>query len=293
MLLCILRIALGCGLALLGGWATAATPDPRGVPAEVTWTPGANAGTRTFNLGPAAVTFAGKADAEVNISFAAAGTQGAAFSVDAANLLAGSPFHVRADRLDPEHSRIDVMVLWYTGGAHCCTGIKVASLLGEMWKIIDLGMWDGEPDGMPKPRVASGGGKVLPMGDNDFLYAFSSYAGSGTPLKLLRIENGAVVDVSADPRYRPWFPNDMVRWQRLCTDRRQSERFGVCAAYAASAARAGVLSDAWKTVVQNAGDGAFSFCEDWRAGKCQKDVKFAHYPEALRWFLRKHGYPAQ
>ena len=39
--------------------------------------------------------------------------------------------------------------------------------------------------------------------DNAFLYAFACYACSEAPLEVLAIENGAVKNVTTEPRFRP------------------------------------------------------------------------------------------
>lgn len=264
------------------------------LPQSFAWSPQRARGAWRHTVGGIRVSVrrtAGKSDgtSPPEIEFAASGARSLRFTAEQWEANTGE-VRFRADRLDPAHSAVDVLVAWYTGGAHCCTRINVVSLTGTTWKLADLGEWDGEPADVPSPRRGKDGGLVLPMHDDAFDYAFASYAESGVPLKLLRIVDGKVVDVSAEPQYRPWHRQDMLRWQRFCTDPRQHDHNGFCAAYAASAARAGLLSQAWPVVLQHTKDAPFSFCQDESNGDCKGDVKFEHYADALRWFLRQHGY---
>lgn len=195
----------------------------------------------------------------------------------------------RTDRLDPAHSTMDVLAAWYTGGAHCCTRVEVASLIGKQWKLINLQDWDLDPDAFPRPRIGPDGVPVLPLADWSFNYIFASHAYSGQPLEVLRVANGKVINVTAQPEYRPWLLKDMANWRNLCADPKETYHNGYCAAYAADAANAGQLDAAWPIVLQDSTDEKESFCGTWSAGRCV-EMKFEHYADALRWFLKAHGY---
>jgi len=193
---------------------------------------------------------------------------------------------IRVTHLDSIHSKIDVLFGAFTGGAHCCMEIKVISLIDRQWRIADLGDWDG--DGMPEPRPVNGK-SVLVFGDNDFLYAFAPYAFSATPLKILKVEDGQVVNVSADPAYKGLHRQNMVENQKFCAQKSN----GGCAAYVASAARIGSLHDAWNFMLSHfdrQSDWNLEFCDVPGKDKCARSVSFKSFPEALEWFLHKHGY---
>jgi hypothetical protein len=195
---------------------------------------------------------------------------------------------VRVSHLDPAHSDIDVMFGAFTGGAHCCIAIKVLSLIGGSWRVADLGPWDG--DGMPEPQEVSGR-VALVFGDNEFLYAFAAYAMSATPLKILQVQNGEIVDVSTEADFKALHRQNMVESQKLCATRSN----GACAAYVASAARLGLFAQAWNfmlTHYDRRSDWSLEFCDIPGKDKCAKSVAFDSFPNALDWFLHKHGYLA-
>jgi hypothetical protein len=198
------------------------------------------------------------------------------------------PVKLRITKLDPAHSDTDVMFGVFTGGAHCCTAIKILSLIDGRWRVVDLGSWDG--DEMPAPQDLSGNGKpALVFGDDAFLYAFASYAESATPLKILRVRNGETVDVSADPAYASLHRQNMIATRKLCAERSN----GGCAAYVAGAARIGMFRQAWEFMRKNYNrqDGwDLNFCDVPDKGKYAQPVTFHSFPRALDWFLRKHGY---
>lgn len=193
---------------------------------------------------------------------------------------------VRITHLDPVYSKVDVMFGAFTGGAHCCIEIKVLSLIDGHWRINNLGNWDG--DSMPKPQRVDGK-TILVFGDNVFLYAFAPYALSATPLKILRVENGQVVDVSRDPSFNALHRQNMIENKKYCAQGSN----GGCAAYVGSAARIGEIRKAWKFMLRHFNhkrDWQLEFCDIQVHEKCLRPVSFTSFPKALAWFLRKHGY---
>ena len=57
------------------------------------------------------------------------------------------PVSVQIAGINPANSTPEVVVSFYTGGAHCCSDTKVisASKDGASWKTIELGQFDGGP----------------------------------------------------------------------------------------------------------------------------------------------------
>lgn len=295
----ILRSTVGLAVAgmLCGAVHANSAGAPTARPSSFTWFARKNPRTWRLDLGSTQIKVfrsAKRAGAQKEhlpvVEISSAGAQPVRFVAKEWGDVGDDGITFRTDRLDPAHSGMDVLVAWYTGGAHCCTRVKIASLIGRQWGLIDLDEWNTEPDEFPLPRRGPDGVAVLPLWDEDFNYAFASYAFSGVPLKLLRVDRGKIVNVSADPQYRPWILEDMAQWQTLCTDPKQDERNGFCAAYAADAAHAGQLDQAWPVVMQNAQDEKQSFCRTYSRGHCQDAVKFEHYADALRWFLQQRGY---
>jgi Peptidase family M48 len=190
---------------------------------------------------------------------------------------------IRVTHLDPAHSKLDIIFGSYTYGAHCCTAIKVLSLINGAWRLVDLGQWDG--DAVPEPQHVNGEVALI-FGDNTFLYSFAPYAASAMPLKILLIENGDILDASRDSNFQPLHEKNMRENQQLCARHLN----GGCAAYVASAARIGLFDQAWSFMLQNfdpQSNWSLNFCNPSVASEC---VTFASFPQALDWFLRRQAY---
>jgi hypothetical protein len=185
-----------------------------------------------------------------------------------------------------------VLLESYTGGAHCCTAVQAAVPEGKGFRIVDLGRFDGEQ--IPEvPRDLDGDGALdFVLRDDSLLYAFSSYADSAAPPKILNIVDGKAVDVSHRPAFRSLFLKAMADYRKTCSEGSN----GACAGLALAAARAGKLEEAWPDVVRFH-DAAR---RDWPTGcrvavveeECPagQEITYATYPEALRAFLVEHDY---
>ena len=190
-------------------------------------------------------------------------------------------------RLDPEHSTVDVLFANYTGGAHCCADIKVLSLIEGTWRVVEMEEWDGGPaDLKDQPRDADGDGRLEFVHDEDrFLYIFCGYVDCETPLRFPRIENGQVIDISTQPSFRLLHLMDMLTHQQGCAEGGN----GACAAFVASAARAGHFAMAWQFMLDHYDRNnkrGLDMGETERAAP----IVFDDFPSALAWFLRDAGY---
>lgn len=212
---------------------------------------------------------------------------------------AGGNMSVRArfavGDLDGGQRADDLILTSFTGGAHCCTDIAVVTKIQGAWRTVDFGMWDG--DGMWEfPRNL--GGDASPefeFVDNAFLYAFASYAGSQAPTVIMKLRSGQAVDVSSDPTYRQVHINRMAELERVCKGGSNS----ACAAYVASAARAGQMSPAWSVMLSNyRGDDDWQYptgCAIPTEDECPASfvVRFDSFPESLQHFLGQGGYASK
>jgi hypothetical protein len=195
--------------------------------------------------------------------------------------------------LDAAKTTEQVILSSYSGGAHCCTDIRVLALGDGGWKTIELGSWDGGGIAGFPTDIDGNGYADFVFSDNRFAYAFTDYADSRMPPMIYEIRGGAAVDVSDSGRYRALFEKDMQETQAACEDHNN----GGCAAYAADAARLGMFDMAWDAVLKN-----YDPKSDWDyPAKCNvertdgvcpdnAETKFANFPEALMWFLEDTGY---
>ena len=88
-------------------------------------------------------------------------------------------------RLDGSSAFPQVIAKHFTGGAHCCTVMKVLTFIGDRWEVVNVGEFDS--DG-PQIQDLNGDGSAELVGkDDSFDYAFASYAESYAPPKILRL----------------------------------------------------------------------------------------------------------
>lgn len=188
--------------------------------------------------------------------------------------------------LDRRLGGAQVLVSSFTFGAHCCFRYQLATKRGGAWTVRTLGEWDGA--GMPMPRDIDGDGRLeLLAGDQSFLYAFDSYAGSDVPAQVFEVHNGRLIDVSTQPRYRAAYEADLVRQKEAC----ELGEPGVCAAYAATLARLGRVAEVWPLVEKAKPGQGGANPEDpaiWLPGG--KKRVFKNFRESLEWFLADRGY---
>lgn len=194
-------------------------------------------------------------------------------------------------RLDAKDAVSQVLVSLFTGGAHCCSVLTVLESRDGEWRSYDLGSWDGDTPVMPRD-LDGDGVKEFRFVDQAFLYAFASYAESWAPPIIQKLAGGRVQDVSKVAAYRSVFEQSAADSRIACLERSN----GACAAYVASAARAGRLDAAWSGMLD-----AYDQASDWTlptacrvrtSGSCPAgaEMRFSTYPEALQWFLGEHGY---
>jgi hypothetical protein len=227
------------------------------------------------------------------------------------NLTGHAPFAVPADegRLDVEGVHVGigrlaktdptpvVILEGYSGGMHCCRTFQMIAAVGDQMKVLPLTGIDGDP-GEHFPRDLDGDGvSDIERQDDVFRYAFASGAGSWSPPIIYNLRDGALVDVSAEPRFAGFWTLYAAKLLHYCKPSNKFERNGACAAYAAAMGRLGRGTEGIRTavalaqpiagflpmrcrVVPNKDDG----CPDGQ------EIEFSGFEPALRWFLDATGY---
>ena len=182
----------------------------------------------------------------------------------------------------------------YSGGMHCCQQLQAIVPTPDGLKTVDLGAYDGSEIGWPSD-VDGDGNRDFIVTDDRFLYAFESYAGSIAPPLVLNVIEGKKVDVSADPRFRRVFEKAAAKTRAACI--KDDYPNGICAAYAANAARLGQLDAAWPLILREF-DPRLTIWPD-RCKVARNDaydcpegqvVEYPDYPTALRAYLVELGY---
>jgi hypothetical protein len=197
-------------------------------------------------------------------------------------------------RIDPKGDGDQIVMTSFTGGAHCCTRVQVLDRVGGQWKVLDLGMWDG--DGPQWPSVkAPGVQPAFYLSDDRFAYAFTDYADSFMPSRIFEITDGRAVETSQARRYASAFEEDMADAKASCL--KHDNPNGACAAYVGDAARLGRRAQAWPVAMANY-DKAWEWERGGRctarkvAGKCPEGHEEAYpdFPAQLEGFLVENGY---
>lgn len=133
-------------------------------------------------------------------------------------------------RLD---GRAPVAILWlWTGGAHCCSVVQAIELPGGRFTSRSFGN-----GGTSIQRL--GGRAVFVAQDERFPYRYTSYAASGSPVQIFRLDGARFVDVTAE--HLDVVQADAGEWWGIYLSARSdgSEVRGVFAAWAADACRLG------------------------------------------------------
>ena len=207
-----------------------------------------------------------------------------------------SPYNstgVSIARLDPSSSFPQVVVTHFTGGAHCCTVMKVLTFINGRWTTVDVGQFD--VDGPQIDDLNGDGAAELIGKDDSFDYAFAPYAGSRAPPKILKLVGGRIMDVSQTEEFRRPLVQMLLADQGLAApeDWRQN---GFLAGWVAHNAMVGNGAEAWRKMLE-----LFDRNSDWDLSVCTiatKDFdpcpeyakRKRDFPTALREHLAKNGY---
>jgi hypothetical protein len=168
-----------------------------------------------------------------------------------------------------------VLLGLFTGGAHCCFVTRAIGLSSS-------GFAPPVDDALGNPHASlspDGAHALLVTADNSFAYAFSSYAASGMPVKVLTFSAGNFVDVTT--QHPDLVTRDAARWWTAFNGP-PGNGLGVLAPWVADECRLGQSASAWTTVDQLQAEGRLSGPAAWPQG--------AAYVQALKAFLAHHGY---
>jgi hypothetical protein len=202
------------------------------------------------------------------------------------------PVSIQIADLDPSTPYPDVVVSFFTGGAHCCsmTSVITSNADGSEWKTVDVGEFDGGP--MTAVDLDGNGRFEFETRNNAFLYAFACYACSQAPLQVLALEAGKMKDVSEDARFKgahaAWLKNMIVGVP-------EQEVNGFLAGYVAQKIRLGEGKQAWDLMLKyydRNTDWGLEVCGQGldASGECPGETTKVTFPEALERMLNENGY---
>jgi S1-C subfamily serine protease len=196
-------------------------------------------------------------------------------------------------RLDASSPFPQVVATHFTGGAHCCTLMKVLTFVDGRWQTVNVGEFDS--DG-PRIEDLNGDGAVELVGkDDSFNYAFASYAESYAPPKVYRLTGNRIADISQSPEFRRPILQMLLANQGLATPDEWRDN-GFLAGWVAHNVLIGNGAEAWRKMLD-----LYDRNSDWDLSVCTVPVRgddpcpdyakrHRDFPTALREHLAKNGY---
>jgi S1-C subfamily serine protease len=197
---------------------------------------------------------------------------------------------VQIVQLDSSSPFPQVVATHFTGGAHCCTVMKVLTFVGNRWETIDVGEFDSEG---PQIEDLLGNGSAELVGkDESFDYTFASYADSNAPPKVFRLAGDRILDVSHSAEFRRPILQMLLADQGLATPDMWRNN-GYLAGWVAHSALVGNGAEAWSKMLN-----LYDRNSDWDLSTCAKDdnpcpdyeKRQRDFPTALREHLAQTGY---
>ena len=272
--------AFAMGFLLLTAPALAQTPQKLPLPRM----PGQQS-LQFGNAGIAITMPAPESAAPIIVIASAPGTRPVSLFLDHVPGAHEFPPSISLVEMDPANNTPEFFVSRFSGGAHCCAQIHILDLVAGQWRIIDGGSWNGDEI---VPEDADGDGEQeIVHGDDRFLYRYSCYACAAPPVRIFKLIQGALADVTLSPLYRPRDEKDLPNFQQGCANHDN----GACASYVAVASRLGHRDEAWRFMLDH-----YDRKSDWGLkdcalrddrGNCLAEIQYKSYPDALAGFLQQ------
>jgi hypothetical protein len=172
----------------------------------------------------------------------------------------------------------EVLVNFYSGGAHCCEIAVVLRWTGNAYKVLQHNFADA---GYKLVPATDGGPAQFVSRDARFGYEFTAYAFSGMPVQVYRIEDGAFSDQTLS--YPDAIRADAAAQKKAYMKvRRTRESLGVLAAYIADEYLLLRRTQADRFLQHELRAGRLKTTEGWPGGKA--------YIKRLKRDLRAWGY---
>jgi hypothetical protein len=202
------------------------------------------------------------------------------------------PVSVQIVNLDPGNPHPEVVVSFYTGGAHCCSDTEVitSNKDGSAWATVELGQFDGGP--LLASDLDGDGVYEFETRDNAFLYTFGCYACSSAPLEVLTVQDGEKKNITTEPRFR----HTHELWLKdMITEVPAEDVNGFLAGYVGEKSLLGDGKQAWELMLAH-----YDKDSDWGLencpqpvndkGECPVKTELLSFPEALERMLKENGY---
>ena len=202
---------------------------------------------------------------------------------------------VELRRLSLSTSVPQVILSYFSGGAHCCTLTMIATRdPSGNWQTVDGDMLDGGY-GYEFVDLDKSGANLLESFDNSFFYAFACYACSYAPTRINRLVGTELLDVTQNPTYLPFLREQLQLMENRGRTNGALHSNGYLGGWVAAKALVGELDEAWHIMLAS-----YEHNSDWVLEKCLKPVplsqcpvdqrRLVDFPEALAEHLLRNGY---
>ncbi|PTW62406.1 hypothetical protein C8N35_101449 [Breoghania corrubedonensis] len=199
---------------------------------------------------------------------------------------------IEIQEIDPANDTPEVVFTSFSGGAHCCTQVHVASADKDgKWSDVEIGFFDGE--GGSFVDLNGDGEAEFRTYDNAFLYAFDCYACSSAPLALYAVKAGKVVDVSRNPAFEPVHRAWLADMETRLAEATRDFSPGFFTGWIAEKAILGEGFEAWETMMtayRGYADEGFESCPVAKPDCADNERRKLSYPDTLKVFLKQQGY---
>ncbi len=185
------------------------------------------------------------------------------------------------------HGLANVVLDFYSGGAHCCSIEQVFVPTKQKGAYVKYEYNFGDP-GERLVKIGPDDTYDFLSADDAFAYAFSDYAASGLPLKILSLSNGRFVDVTR--KFPRRIAADAAQWLKAfeqSASTHYDDTTGLVAAWAADEELLGHASAVTTFLDEQSKLGHLN------SALSPIEPSGGAYVKALATFLRQHGYIRQ
>jgi probable HAF family extracellular repeat protein len=201
---------------------------------------------------------------------------------------------VRVINLDRITSLPQVVLTYFTEGAHCCTVTRIATPdLAGNWHIIDAGSLDGH--GYEFMDLDGDGANELVSVDAAFDNKFASCVSSRAPTRIQKLVGLELRDVTHEPVYGSFLRRQLQQLEMNQRFNGVPELNGYLGAWVAAKALVGEFDDAWRLMLASYERDSNWVMQECRAGlapaECPDDqTRYMDFPEALLKLLLERHY---
>jgi hypothetical protein len=89
-----------------------------------------------------------------------------------------------------------VFINFFSGGAHCCSSLLIGELKGDKFVKLDSAFYGNS--GYSIEDINNDGTKEILSGNDMFAYAFTNYSETRFPIRIQKIKNDKLKDVTSD-----------------------------------------------------------------------------------------------